>query len=97
VKKTAGRICLSPAREGGGGVRREGAARILRASLSLLCHAGPAWTCPPAKAGTLVVTDVSALTIGQQVTLFDWLNHGRRENVQVVVSMSYAADETPGG
>jgi transcriptional regulator of aromatic amino acid metabolism len=43
---------------------------------------------PATKEGTIVVTDVSALTIGQQVTLSDWLDHGSR-NVQVV-SLSYA-------
>lgn len=38
---------------------------------------------PARKEGTLVLTDVSALTIRQQIALSDWLNRGA-ENVQVV-------------
>jgi transcriptional regulator of aromatic amino acid metabolism len=32
---------------------------------------------PPGGRGTLLMSDVGALTIAQQVTLFDWLQHGR--------------------
>jgi transcriptional regulator of acetoin/glycerol metabolism len=38
---------------------------------------------PAADGGTLLLHDVAALTIAQQVTLFDWLHH-RRGALQVV-------------
>jgi transcriptional regulator of acetoin/glycerol metabolism len=54
------------------------------AQLSALCT-GPFHTCllpgplrlPTTGNGTLLVHDLAALTVGQQVTLFDWLQHQR--------------------
>jgi DNA-binding NtrC family response regulator len=67
-----------------------GTADAVLDQLQMIC-AGPFHWCrlpgplelPSEGAGTLLLHDVAALTIGQQVALFDWLQH-RRGAMQVV-------------
>jgi transcriptional regulator of acetoin/glycerol metabolism len=67
-----------------------GAEDAVIAQLHLIC-AGPFRRCrlpgplelPSDASGTLLLHDVAALTIGQQVALFDWLQR-RRGSMQVV-------------
>jgi sigma54-dependent transcription regulator len=68
----------------------DGGADGVLAQLQALCTE-PFYSCrlpgalelPSDGTGTLLLHDVAALTIGQQVTLFDWL-HQRRGSIQVV-------------
>jgi transcriptional regulator of acetoin/glycerol metabolism len=68
----------------------DGATNEVLEQLRTICT-GPFYSCrlpgplelPDAVNGTLLLSDVAALTIGQQVALFDWL-HQRRGGIQVV-------------
>lgn len=68
----------------------DGGAEAVLAQLQALC-VGPYYRCqlpgtldlPQQGAGTLLLHDVAALTIAQQVALFDWL-HQQKGAVQVV-------------
>lgn len=68
----------------------DGGAESVRGQLQDLC-VGPFFDCqlpgalnlPQSASGTLILHDVAALTIAQQVALFDWL-HQQKGTVQVV-------------